>query len=644
MANTIGGKIRGAFVAILVGLLVLAFAVWGVNDIFVQGARNAVVSVGDASISTRDFNRDLQSRLREIAAQRGEGLTNEEAYQQGVHRELIAQYQTQLAIEKDAQDLGVGVNRADAKAYIEAIPAFQSDITQEFSREKLETALARSRNGYSIKKFEEDVLRDLRRVQTVEAIVGGIKAPSGFAVRQFDFLSEQRRATILTLNKDAVPTPETPSDEVLQTFLDNNAVRYTAPEFRQVTMIRLEPSGYLPDVVGQITEEDVQEEFDSRVARGTMGTKASRDVVVLTAPDQATAEEAAVRLAAQESPDLVASALGLVSPDRFDGVAKNQLLDPVTDETAFSLSEGQAVASENSLGAWEAVFVPNVTLASVPAFSSVEAEIRRTLGEELAKTRIFEISDELDERLLNGQTLEAIAAELNLPMESYDYINRIGQTQDGLLMNGFQAIPGIAQDDELLRLIFTEDIGFDTDIHPTVQGGYVSFRVTDVIDSQIKPLEEVRDDVFEAWKSEQITEALTQRGLDLVKEIRDGRTLEEVAEELGSAAKLETRGIARTQPPRDIAGAVVVDLLTSEVGDLARGTGATPLTYTLARLDSITPNTDGLAGEILDTVQSNITSEISGDIQNAYRLAILKEHELREYPDQVRAIMGLEGE
>ena len=231
MAQSIGGKIKNIFVAVLVGLLVLAFAVWGVNDIFVPGVRNAVVSVGDASVSTRDFNRDLQSRLREIALQRGEGLTNEEAYNQGIHRDLISQYQVRLAVEKDAQDLGVGVNRADAKAYIEAIPAFQSEITQKFDRSRLEQALARSRNGYTVKKFEEDVLRDLRRIQTVEAIVGGIQAPAGFAKRQFDFLSEQRKATILTLNKDAVPTPETPSDEILQSYLDENAARYTAPEF-----------------------------------------------------------------------------------------------------------------------------------------------------------------------------------------------------------------------------------------------------------------------------------------------------------------------------------------------------------------------------------------------------------------------------
>ncbi len=644
MANSIGGKIRSAFVAILVGLLVLAFAVWGVNDIFVPGVRNAVISVGDASVSTRDFNRDLQSRLREIAAQRGEGLTNEEAYNQGVHRDLISQYQVQLAIEKDAQDLGVGVNRADAKAYIEAIPAFQSDITQEFDRDKLEQALAQSRNGYSVQKFEEDVLRDLRRIQTVEAIVGGIQAPSGFAKRQFDFLSEQRRATILTINKDAVPAPETPSDEILQAYLDENAARYTAPEYRQVTMIRLEPSGFLPDVAGEITEKDVQDEFDSRIARGTLGTPEIRDVVVLSAQDEATAKAAATRLSAGEAPALVASALGLVSPDRFDGVEKDQLLNSATDATAFSLKEGEARASDNGLGGWEAVFVPSVTPAVTPVFSELEPEIRRDLGEEKAKARIFDISDEMDTRIINGETLEAIATELDLPMESYDFIDRLGETQDGLIMNGSSRIPGIAQDDELLRLIFTEDIGFDTDIYPTVQEGVVAFRVTDVIDSTVRPLSEIRDQVVTAWKNEKIAEALTERGLDLAQEVRDGKSLEDLATELGAAASIQDRGISRAQPPRDVAGAVVVELLTSDIGDIARGVGARPLTYTLARLDSITPNTDGLAGEILDTVQSNISAEISGDIQNAYRLAILKEHELREYPNQVRAIMGIEGE
>ncbi len=644
MAQSIGGKIRGAFVGILVALLVLAFAVWGVNDIFVPGVRNAVVSVGDASVPTRDFNRDLQTRLREIASQRGEGLTNEEAYQQGIHRELLAQYQITLAVEKDSQDLGVGVNRADAKAYIESIPAFQSTVTGQFSKERLQQALGGLRNGYSIKKFEADTLRDLRRIQTVEAIVGGIRAPSGYAKRQFDFLSEQRKASVLTLNKDSVPALETPDDEVLQAFLDTNAARYTAPEYRQVTMIRLEPSGFLPDVAGGITEEDVQEEFDARIARGDIGSKASRDVVVISASDEATAIAAATRLAEGEAPESVATALGLLAPDRFDEIQENQLLDAVTDTTAFSLAQGEAKANENSLGGWEAVFVPKVVAAITPNFASVEPQIRRDIGIDRAKGKIFEISNSLDERLLNGETLETIAEALDLPMESYDFIDRVGKTRDGLVMNGSANIPGIAQDDELLRLIFTEDIGFDTDIYPTVQEGFVAFRVADVIDSKVRPLVDVKDNVLVAWETEQLQAAINARGLEITQEVRDGRSLEDIAKELGSAAVLQQRGISRAQPPRDISGQVVVDLLKANVGDLARGSGGQPLTYTIARLDGITPNSDGLAGEILDVVQRNIGSEISGDIQNAYRLAILKEHELREYPEQVRAIMGIEGE
>jgi len=66
MAESIGGKIRNVLVGILIGMLVLAFAVWGVNDMFTPGARNAVATVGDAEVSIDDFDtrfrRELESR------------------------------------------------------------------------------------------------------------------------------------------------------------------------------------------------------------------------------------------------------------------------------------------------------------------------------------------------------------------------------------------------------------------------------------------------------------------------------------------------------------------------------------------------------------------------------------------------------
>ena len=168
--------------------------------------------------------------MRDIAVQRGEGLTNEQAYRQGIHSELLGQYEITLAMEKDADDLGIGVNHRDAKIFIESFPVFQSSITGKFDENIYLPAL--SRNNLTEEDFEKGVLRDMKREQISEAVVGGIQAPAGYAERYFDYVLEQRKATVLTLNKGAVPAPETPDDDTLQAYIETNGARYTAPEYR----------------------------------------------------------------------------------------------------------------------------------------------------------------------------------------------------------------------------------------------------------------------------------------------------------------------------------------------------------------------------------------------------------------------------
>ena len=55
MTKTIGEKIRNFMVAILVGLLVVAFAVWGVNDVFTARAGDSIVTIGDFDITSQEF-------------------------------------------------------------------------------------------------------------------------------------------------------------------------------------------------------------------------------------------------------------------------------------------------------------------------------------------------------------------------------------------------------------------------------------------------------------------------------------------------------------------------------------------------------------------------------------------------------------
>ena len=640
MTNSIGGKIRNVMVGILVGLLVIAFAVWGVNDVFTPNARDAVIAVGDKEVSRQEFEAQFSRELRVIARERGEGLSNEEAYRQGLHRQILSRMVTDAVISVDADALGIGVNRRDARNSVKDIELFQNELTGEFSEDKLDEILAQNRITRA--QFEADTLRDLRRRQTVPAIIDGIEAPTQFAENYYNFVTEQRKATLLEINEKAVDPIADPDDDTLKAYIDKNGASYMAPEYRSVIMIRLEPSDFAEDLV--IDEDEIRAAFDYRVELGEIGSSETRDVVLITAANEQDANIAAQRLRAGEDPALIASAMGLVAPDIYSAVEADSIFEPESAKTAFEIGEGEAKAILGSLGNWVAVHVPAIQAAVIPDFDSAKTELRTTLLREKAQDALYDVTGNIEDLATEGKTLEEIAQELDLSMAEYDYFDRLGNLQDGQSLAGFTGIPGIASDDIVLREIFTSDLGFETDLFETTTGGYVTLRVEDIIDTTPRPFEEVKARATQFWKAEQLTEALTEKSVAINSEIRSGKTLEQAAQELGEGASLREIGLVRSNPPQDIGAQVVVGLLSADIGDIIRGPGATPAVMNIARLDTIIPNADGLAGQFLDVLQDRTTAALSTDIQNAYQNAVLLENPLREYPEQVKSALGIDAD
>ena len=227
MAESIGGKIRNVMVGVLIGLLVVAFAVWGVNDVFTQRAGNSVLTIGDAKISSQEFENAFERELQTINRDQGSSITNQQAYARGMHNRVLQTLMTEAVIGIDADALGVGVNRRVARNVVKEIDSFQNELTGEFSEEKLNSLLAQNR--ITRNQFEDDIFRSLRRQQTVPAIIGGLEAPSEFATQRYNFITEQRKAKILTLAKDAVAEPADPTEEELRKYV---CLLYTSPSPR----------------------------------------------------------------------------------------------------------------------------------------------------------------------------------------------------------------------------------------------------------------------------------------------------------------------------------------------------------------------------------------------------------------------------
>lgn len=631
-----GSKIRTVLVGVLVGMLVLAFAVWGIEDVFSPNSTNAVVKVGDAEIGQAEFMDRFNDEMRSFAEQNGEGITPQQAYDRGIPQRLVGEFTQRLAIEADAASLGIGVNNRDVARYAADIDAFQNEITQEFDRVQLQRILAASRMTEA--DFEQDVINALTQRQTLPAIMGGIKAPSDFAQRYNTFINESRLARLIQFNASVLdPIPE-PTDAELTAFITANQARFTAPEYRRFLMVRIEPFDFNQDI--EVTEEQLQERFDTLLGVGEIGAVETRDISVIAVPTQEQANLVAARISAGDPAAAVAAELGLQTPDLFDNMKEDGLINAASSVAAFEAEEGQARVAPTEFGNFEVVVVRKINAAEVPDFDSMRQELREAVIEGEALRSINDYERVIDDRLLEGATLEEIAETLEVPLSSYPYIDRRGMTQDGVEMTGFSVIPGIAADDRLLQAVFTGDIGFESDIVPSSNNGLAVFRVTDIIDSTPKPIDEIRDDAVALWKSQKRSEALTQKGVALDKRLRDGETLEAIAEELD--VNVRELALRRSSPPNDVSRGVIVGMLDGEPGDVGRGPGVVPGTYEVAVLDTISNRNERVSGQILNIIREQVSEQLSVDISQAYQEAIIADNPQMVFDDQLRAALNLE--
>ncbi len=651
----LGAKIRNVLVGVLVGMLVLAFAVWGIEDVFSPNSSGAIVKVGDKEVSPTEFQDRFNERMRQFAESNGEGLTNQQAFDRGLPQQLVQEMTRDLAIEADAEDLGVDVNNRDVAKYIGEIEAFKNQITGEFDEEAYLRLLASNR--ITEKQFEEDVVNQLTQRQTLPAIMGGIEAPSDYAKRYNTFVNEIRTGRVIRLDESVLSDIPTPTDADIASYVASNKERFTSPEYRQALMIRLEPVDFALDVSGLrdtdsrlnnedaerysgvISEEDIRKRFDTLVSAGEIGSVETRDVTLISATSEAQAASIAGRLASGESAAAVVAELGLPAPDVFESIKPGTLFNDASDTAAFELDAGAAKAVATELGGFEVVLVDAVKPAEIPDFASERDRLRNDLVLGEARKQLSQYERLFDDALLEGRSIEQLMEEGKVPLQSLPMIDRNGVTPDGIVMNGTTAIPGVARDPALLNAIFSAGVGYETDIIPTTSGGLAVIRVIDTIDPEPQPIEDIREQVIEELRADAIEAALTERGAAIDVRLRSGEDIASIASELG--LEVQDVLIQRANPPRQFSAAVLVGLLDGTVGDTARGRGVATGTYEVGVLDKISSGTERLGGRLLDTIREQVSEQIALDISTAYQGAVLNDKEHAVFEDQLRGVLSL---
>jgi peptidyl-prolyl cis-trans isomerase D len=135
------------------------------------------------------------------------------------------------------------------------------------------------------------------------------------------------------------------------------------------------------------------------------------------------------------------------------------------------------------------------------------------------------LHDKIEDQLAAGAKLSEIADKLKLNYQVIDQVDRTGRKPDGSTVT----LPAQTQ---VLNAVFASDVGVDNDPIDAKDEGVIWYEVLGIVPEQLKPFDQVKDEVARDWRDEEERTKVAKYAQDLVNSLVGGKTLEDVANDL----------------------------------------------------------------------------------------------------------------
>ncbi|MBI3704940.1 MAG: SurA N-terminal domain-containing protein, partial [Rhizobiales bacterium] len=397
-----------AILTVIMGLLVVSFAIWGIGDIFRGFGRNEVAKIGRTEISIEQFRQYYTDRLQQVGRQLGRAITPDQARGLGLDRQLLSQLVAETTLDEFSRQLRLGLSDAEISRRITSDPSFRG-ANGQFDRTRFEQLIRNA--GFTEPRFVDQQRRDTLRRQIVQSIIGDVKVPAIALSSINQYQNEKRGIEYLTLTTAQAGDIPAATPEALKKYFDERKVLFRAPEYRKVTLMSLTPADIAkPDAV---TDAEAKSYFDQYKNKyGTPERRALRQIVFPKAEDAAAAKE---RIDKGTSFADIAKERGLKDVDIDLGtVAKSDVIDPAVADAAFALKADEVSAPIKGGFGTVLVQVGKIEPGSQKTFEDVASQIKREIAENRARNDLNGLRDKIEDERAAGSTLAETAKKLGL--------------------------------------------------------------------------------------------------------------------------------------------------------------------------------------------------------------------------------------
>ncbi len=485
------------FVWILMGLLFVGLAGFGATSL--TGTIRTVAQVGDESISVDAYVRELQREIRAVEAQTGQAMQMSQARALGLEQLALSRLTALAALDNEVGQLGISIGDENLQQDIVSIPAFQG-VNGTFDREAYRFQLEQI--GMTDSEFESDLRKESSRTIVQGALMGGVQMPSTLTDTLTDYIGARRSFTVATVGADALETPVAdPTDDQIQVYYDENQNQFTLPRTKRLTYAILSPAMLVDEV--EVDSDSLRRLYEERSAEYQQPER--RLVERLNFPSEEAANDAKAQLE--------------VGGTTFEQLVRARELElgdidlgDVTREDLGDAADAVFAADLDSVvGPLPSVFGPalfriNGSLAAnnVP-FEDAEPALRAELASDRARRLIEAQSEDINDMLAGGATLEELAQETEMELGQMDWTRN---SDEGVAAyDGFRSAAEAVREGDFPEIDFLED------------GSIFALRLNEELAPRPEPLDSARDRVAAAWVQAETARVLQEQANSVLTEL-----------------------------------------------------------------------------------------------------------------------------
>lgn len=542
MLQAIREKMSGWLLVVIVLLLSVPFALFGINNYFQAQVDSYVAKVNDVEIAPRELQERMELQRRQYRQIMGQDADLRFLDSPESRRRVLDTLIDEELRFQDARAAGVEVPQAKLQSEILAIDAFKPGGAFD---QNAYVATLRN-NSMTPAMFEQRLVRDLASREISMRLSESAFVTDAEIDSYLRLQNQTRTFTSLTLNA-AEETVEAPTEAAIAAEFDAHKSEYQTPEMISIEYVELQPSDIKVDAP---TEADLLARYEEQRDHYVVPEQRQISHILFEVPSGADAEAQKLALAKAEAvlaeiragKDFAEAAkansddLGSKEQGGDLGWLEPGASDPAFEEAAFRLESGSV--SEPVLGAngYHLIQVREIKPESRREFADVRAE----LDAEYLSTEQSRLYSELagklvDEIQRDPQSLQGPAERVSLEVKRSEPFSRAGG-------------PGIAGNPKVLEEAFSELVlerGQTSDLIDLAKDHVVAIRVIERKAPEPKTLDQVRGEIEAQLRLKAQRSQLASKASALEARMLAGESLATIATELGKTPE-QADAVVRT--------------------------------------------------------------------------------------------------